>query len=101
MTFKMLFNAAVSDTETDKDYSIAKDGENYTVLPDNDRQKAVDAMTETISKQIKRGAYISNHLLSNAVDIRKTANFKVLNNAVIRVGGRVVGELDHYHLELH
>ncbi len=176
VTFKVLFNSAEPHTTEEKDYFVAKDGENYTVLPNiflteslqkkvekiakiyfdqrktklvvtsgyrppegqapamfdkiineteaavrklyknktaideilaayradkNDRQKAIEAMTETIVKQIKRGVYISNHLLSNAIDIRKTANFQALNSAVIQVGGRVVSERDHYHLELY
>lgn len=65
------------------------------------RDKAVAAMTETLNKQIKRGVFISNHLLSNALDIRKTANADALSKAVIKAGGRVVIESNHYHLELH
>lgn len=65
------------------------------------REKAVAAITETISKQVGRGVFISNHLLSNALDIRKTANADALSKAVIKVGGRVVIESNHYHLELH
>lgn len=67
----------------------------------SNRQKAVDAMMETINKQVRRGVYISSHLRSNAVDIRKTADFDALSSAVIKIGGRVVGERDHYHLELY
>ena len=65
------------------------------------REKAVAAMIATISNQVKRGVFISNHLLSNAVDIRKTANAAALSDAVIKVGGRVVIESNHFHLELH
>lgn len=65
------------------------------------RDKAIAAITETINRQMKRGVFISNHLLSNALDIRKTANADALSKAVIKVGGRVVIESNHYHLELH
>jgi hypothetical protein len=67
----------------------------------NNRQKAVEAMREVISKQMKRGIFISNHLLSNAVDVRMSANLKALKDAVFEVGGRIVAERDHFHLELH
>ena len=70
-------------------------------LNNSTREKAVAAITDTITKQVKRGFFISNHLLSNAVDIRKTANANALSSAVIEVGGRVVIESNHYHLELH
>ena len=66
----------------------------------NDRHKAIEAIKETIEKQMMRGTHISNHLLSNAVDIRKTANAKILDEATRAVGGRVVIEVDHFHLEL-
>ncbi len=66
----------------------------------NAPQKAIDAIRETIEKQVKRGVYISNHLLSNAIDIRVTANFKILGKAAARVGGRVITEGDHFHMEL-
>lgn len=177
VTFKILFNKTEADTEaSDKDTFIAKDGENYTVLPGilmtkplqkklekvanlyfeakksklvvtsgyrpperqapamydkivnegegavrrlyknkaaideilasyrankSSRDKAVAAITETINRQMKRGVFISNHLLSNALDIRKTANADALSKAVIKAGGRVVIESNHYHLELH
>lgn len=177
VTFKILFNKTETDTQaSDKDFFIAKDGENYTVLsgilmtkplqkklekvanlyfeakksklvvtsgyrpPErqapamfdkivnegegavrrlyknkaaideilasyrankSSRDKAVAAMTETINRQMKRGVFISNHLLSNALDIRKTANADALSKAVIKTGGRVVIESNHYHLELH
>jgi peptidoglycan hydrolase-like protein with peptidoglycan-binding domain len=63
---------------------------------------AVAEMKTVIESQIKRGVFISNHLLSNAVDVRKrTTNLASLRAAVAQVGGRVVIEGDHYHLELH
>ena len=65
------------------------------------REAAIKAMTETIAKQVKSGIYISNHLRSNALDVRMTANLKALNEAVMQIGGRIVVESDHYHLELH
>ncbi len=177
VNFKILFNQNESEKkDNEKDYFIAKDGKNYTVLPNilmteplekkvakvadlyfekkktklvvtsgyrpperqapamfdkivnesesavrnlyknkvaideildgyrankNNREKAIAAMTETITKQINRGVFISNHLLSNAVDIRKTADADALSDAVIKTGGRVVIESNHYHLELH
>jgi len=62
---------------------------------------AIQAITATIEKQVKSGVFISNHLLSNAIDVRMTANLKALNEAVIQVGGRIVVESNHFHLELH
>src|SRR4030095_4008090 len=66
----------------------------------NDPARAIDAIKETIEKQIKRGVFISNHLLSNAIDIRVTADFKALGKAASEVGGRVITEGDHFHMEL-
>ncbi|CAN5331380.1 hypothetical protein BH10ACI1_BH10ACI1_16840 [soil metagenome] len=65
------------------------------------RASAIAAMTETITKQVKSGIFISSHLRSNAIDVRMTANLKALNAAVIETGGRIVVERDHFHLELH
>jgi peptidoglycan hydrolase-like protein with peptidoglycan-binding domain len=62
---------------------------------------AIPAMQKVIEEQVKRGTFISNHLRSNALDVRKpTTNLASLRTAVSRVGGRVVIEGDHYHLEL-
>ncbi len=66
-----------------------------------DKAAAVEAITDVIEKQMKRGVYISSHLLSNAVDVRMTADIKALKDVVIRVGGRIIVELNHFHLELH
>ncbi|MDQ3179023.1 MAG: hypothetical protein M3Q33_00735, partial [Acidobacteriota bacterium] len=66
----------------------------------NNPQKAIDAIKETIAKQVKRGVFISNHLLSNAIDIRTTANFNSLGKAAAKVGGRVISEGNHFHMEL-
>lgn len=65
------------------------------------RQAAVDAIAQVIEKQVKRGVYISNHLLSNAIDVKSSTNLKALKEAVSQVGGRIVVEGNHYHIELH
>lgn len=63
---------------------------------------AVAEIQKTIEGQMKRGKFISNHLLSNAIDVRKaTKNLSSLRTAVTQVGGRVVVEGNHYHIELH
>jgi peptidoglycan hydrolase-like protein with peptidoglycan-binding domain len=62
---------------------------------------AAAEMQRTIEGQVKRGMFISNHLLSNAIDVRKaTTNLASLRTAVSQVGGRVVVEGNHYHIEL-
>jgi peptidoglycan hydrolase-like protein with peptidoglycan-binding domain len=62
---------------------------------------AVAELQKTIEAQMKRGRFISNHLLSNAIDVRKrTTNLASLRTAVSQVGGRVVVEGNHYHIEL-
>jgi peptidoglycan hydrolase-like protein with peptidoglycan-binding domain len=62
---------------------------------------ATAAIQKVIEEQVKRGVFISNHLRSNALDVRKpTTNLAFLRAAVAQVGGRVVIEGDHYHLEL-
>lgn len=66
----------------------------------DDRQKAINAMADTIAKQVGRGVFISRHLRSNALDIRTTADFRVLGGVAGQVGGRVITEGDHYHMEL-
>ena len=63
---------------------------------------AVAEIQKTIEGQMRRGKFISNHLLSNAIDVRKaTTNLASLRTAVAQVGGRVVVEGNHYHIELH
>lgn len=67
-------------------------------------QAAVPAMQKAIENQMKRNppGFISNHLLSNAVDVRKpTTNLTSLRTSVNRVGGRIVVEGNHFHIELH
>lgn len=62
---------------------------------------AVAEIQKTIEGQMRRGMFISNHLLSNAIDVRKaTTNLASLRTAVSQVGGRVVVEGNHYHIEL-
>lgn len=64
---------------------------------------AVQTMTIVIENQMKRvpPVFISNHLLDNAVDVRKpTTDLDVLKRASANVGGRVLVEGDHYHVEL-
>lgn len=62
---------------------------------------AIAEIQKTIEGQMKRGRFISNHLLSNAIDVRKrTTNLASLRTAVSQVGGRVVVEGNHYHIEL-
>lgn len=62
---------------------------------------AVAELQKTIEGQMKRGRFISNHLLSNAIDVRKkTTNVASLRTAASQVGGRVVVEGNHYHIEL-
>lgn len=62
---------------------------------------AMAEIQKTIEAQMKRGKFISNHLLSNAIDVRKaTTNLASLRTAVAQVGGRVVVEGNHYHIEL-
>ncbi len=64
---------------------------------------AVKAMTKTIENQTKQSPpiFISNHLLDNAVDVRKpTTDLISLQKAASKIGGRVIAEGDHYHIEL-
>ncbi|MBA2620103.1 MAG: peptidoglycan-binding protein [Acidobacteria bacterium] len=66
-------------------------------------QRAVEAMTKTIENQMRRTppVFISNHLLDNAFDARKTmTDLKSLQLAASENGGRVIVEGDHYHVEL-
>lgn len=65
-----------------------------------DRSKALKGMTAVIQRQVDRDVYISRHLLGQAVDIRlSTASQPVLNRIVRGMGGRLVVEIDHYHIE--
>jgi peptidoglycan hydrolase-like protein with peptidoglycan-binding domain len=64
------------------------------------RTDAVAAMTRAISGQTGRGVYISDHLQSRAIDFRTSANFGVLSEIVREMGGSILNEGDHYHVEL-
>jgi hypothetical protein len=66
----------------------------------SNRSEAVAAMTRAISDQTGRGVYISDHLRSRAIDIRTSANFGVLREIVREMGGSILNEGDHYHVEL-
>lgn len=66
-----------------------------------DETKAVAAMQKVIEAQVKRKEYISNHLLSNAIDLRvSTTNKLKMIKTLESIGGRLVDEGNHYHIEL-
>jgi D-alanyl-D-alanine carboxypeptidase len=69
----------------------------------NDRARAVSKMTDVIRSQIHHKKYLSNHLLEAAFDIRKRgaegADLPVLTSIVKSMGGELVKEKDHYHVE--
>ena len=64
------------------------------------RAAAVNAMTRVIERQVANGTYISNHLRSNAIDVSAASNRTVLGNVAAQVGGRVLNEGDHFHVDL-
>ena len=64
------------------------------------RNDAVAAMTRTISNQVGHGTYISDHLRSQALDISTGANFSVLSEIVRGMGGSILNEGNHFHVEL-
>jgi uncharacterized protein YcbK (DUF882 family) len=64
------------------------------------RAAAVAEMTRVIEGQVGRGTYISSHLRSRALDFSTGANFNVLREIVGEMGGRIINESDHYHVEL-
>jgi peptidoglycan hydrolase-like protein with peptidoglycan-binding domain len=64
------------------------------------RTDAVAAMTRTINNQVGHGVYISDHLRSQALDIGTGANFSVLRDIVHSLGGSILNEGDHFHVEL-
>jgi len=66
----------------------------------SNRDAAISAMTETISGQVARGTYISDHLRSQALDIGTSANFGVLRDIVRDMGGSILNEGNHFHVEL-
>ncbi len=64
------------------------------------RSEAVAAMTRTIDNQVGQGTYISDHLRSRALDISTSANFNTLRNIVREMGGSILNEGNHFHVEL-
>jgi len=64
------------------------------------RNDAVAAMTRTIANQVGHGTYISDHLRSQALDISTGANFSVLRDIVRGMGGSILNEGNHFHVEL-
>jgi len=65
------------------------------------RDRAIEAMTQTITNQIGHGTYISDHLRSQALDISTSANFSVLSEIVRGMGGSILNEGNHFHVELN
>lgn len=65
------------------------------------RTSAVEAMTRTITNQVGHGTYISDHLRSQALDIGTNANFSVLSEIVRGMGGSILNEGNHFHVELN
>jgi hypothetical protein len=67
-------------------------------------QKAQKQMAIVIQKQMARGIYVSGHLRGLAADIRSRgrngARLSVLRDVAQEVGGKVLVEADHYHLQL-
>ncbi len=64
------------------------------------RTEALAAMTRAINNQIDGGIYISDHLRSQALDISTNANFSILRGIVREMGGSILDEGNHYHVEL-
>jgi hypothetical protein len=61
----------------------------------------IKAMQVVIANQLKRPAYISNHLRGNSADVALTADADILERAIVGVGRRVVREDDHRHIEFN
>jgi peptidoglycan hydrolase-like protein with peptidoglycan-binding domain len=64
------------------------------------RSGAVSAMTRVIENQVAGGTYISSHLRSRALDLSISTNLGVLRQLVGQMGGTVLDEGDHYHVQL-
>ncbi|MBS1795829.1 MAG: peptidoglycan-binding protein [Acidobacteria bacterium] len=64
------------------------------------RADAVAAMTRTIGDQVGHGVYISDHLRSRALDVATDANFRALSGIVREMGGSILNEGNHFHIEL-
>ena len=63
------------------------------------RGEAVAAMTRTINNQVGHGTYISSHLRSQALDFSTDANFSALSRVVQGMGGTILDEGNHYHVQ--
>lgn len=64
------------------------------------RSGAISAMTRSIQNQVDNGTYISSHLRSRALDLSTSTNLSVLRQIVGQMGGSVLNEGDHYHVQL-
>lgn len=65
-----------------------------------DRKRAIAEMVAVIRSQMARGRYISRHLRGNALDVRRTARFSILQDVAQDLGSSVLVESDHYHVNL-
>ncbi len=63
------------------------------------REAAVNAMTRTIENQVNDGVYISSHLRSRAMDVSTDTNEDALRRTVSQMGGTVINEGDHLHVQ--
>lgn len=65
---------------------------------------AIAAMTRVIEAQTQRGVFVSRHLLGRAFDVRSRgcngARLSVLREVAQGMGGRVLVEQNHYHVEM-
>jgi hypothetical protein len=65
-----------------------------------DQRRATREMARVIRAQVKAGVYVSDHLRGRAFDIRlSSARVSVLAAVVQKMGGQLVREPDHYHVE--
>lgn len=67
-------------------------------------RRAIAAMTRVIEAQTQRGLFVSRHLLGRAFDVRSRgrhgARLSLLREVTQEMGGRVLVEKSHYHVEL-
>lgn len=65
-----------------------------------DPGKAISAMARVIRAQVRAGVYVSYHLGGRAFDIRlSSAKVSILGSIVQKMGGQLVREPDHFHVE--
>ena len=64
------------------------------------RSAAISAMTQNIENQVGNGTYISSHLRSRALDLSISTDGAALRQIVGQMGGSVINEGDHYHVQL-